>query len=379
MKIIFCINSIISSGGMERVVINRANYLVRKYNYDVFIITTENNSKLFKDKKMFFCLEPKVKVIDLGINYYDTMLDLNKSMILKKIIIKSKKSEHLKKLSIKIKELKPEIVISMGDMSRGIVSKLRYNCKKILENHFSKENFVGKEKSLLNFYKNYKEKKLMAKYDEIIVLTEKDKKKWNNSRIKVLPNFLSFLPLDCAKLEEKKAIAIGRLSSEKGFDVLINIWAEVIKYHKDWLLDIYGDGELKEVLKQQIQNLKLEGNVFLKGFSKEIEKNLMNSSIYIMTSQIESFGLVLIEAASCGIPVIAFSGSDGPEEIIKNGENGFLCEKMNCKDMISKIIYLIENKDVRKKMGKNAREIAFEKYSEDKIMEKWLELILFKN
>lgn len=187
---------------------------------------------------------------------------------------------------------------------------------------------------------------------------------------------MSFLPLTQAKLDKKKAISIGRLSYEKRFDILINIWAEVVKKHSDWLLEIYGDGELKENLIRQIQDLKLENNIFLKGFSKEVDKELTNSSIYIMTSQIESFGLVLIEAASCGVPVIAFSGSDGPEEIIKNGVNGFLCEKMNCADMINKIIYLIENKDIRKKIGKNAREFTLKKYSEEKVMKKWLELIL---
>lgn len=147
MKIIFNINSIIGSGGMERVVINRANYLIKNYNYEVFIITTENNSKLFTGKKIFFSLDSKIKVIDLGINYYDIMLDSSKNIILKKIMIELKKYEHLKKLNAKIREINPEVIISMGDMSRGIIPKVKHNCKKILENHFSKENFVGKEKN----------------------------------------------------------------------------------------------------------------------------------------------------------------------------------------------------------------------------------------
>lgn len=376
MKIVFCINSIIGSGGMERVLINRANYLVKNYDYDIFIITTENSSKLYKNKKMFFLLDSKVKVIDLKINYYDTMFTLNKNLILKKIKIELKKGEHLKKLNKIVKDIKPNAIISMGDMSRGVVPRLRYRCKKILENHFSIENFIGEKKYLINFYRNYREKKLLNKYDEITVLTEKDKKKWNNEKIKVIPNFLSFLPLEQADLEKKKVISIGRLSYEKRFDILIDIWAEIINKYNDWILEIYGEGDLKEELLKKIDNLKLEKNIFLKGSTKNIEEKLLDSSFYIMTSQTESFGLVLLEAASCGLPLIAFSGSDGPETIIENGKNGFLCKKENYGDMLNKIIYLIENKDIRKKLGKNARKLALEKYSEEKVMKKWIELLL---
>lgn len=375
MKVVFCINSIIGSGGMERVVINRANYLVKYCGYSVYIITTENKCSDYKSKKMFFELDSKVKIIDLGIKYYDTMLSSKKNFISKKIIMELKKYIHRKKLNQKINEIKPEVIVSMGDMSRGILPKIKCASKKILENHFSKENFIGKEKSIVNIYKNYREKKIFAKYDSIIVLTQKDKNEWGNSKIKVLQNSLSFTPKNQARLEEKKVISIGRLSHEKRFDILLKVWSEVIKEYDDWILEIYGEGEMRKQLSKQIFDLKLEKNVFLKGSTKKIEEKLLSSSIYIMTSQIESFGLVLIEAASCGLPLVAFSGSDGPEEIIENGKNGFLCSKMNCEDMSNKIKYLIKNEDIRKEMGKKAREFALEKYSEKKIMTKWIELV----
>lgn len=375
MKVVFCINSIIGSGGMERVVINRANYLVRNYGYDVYIITTENSSELYKEKDMFFSLDSRVVKIDLKINYYNTMFNNKKNIISKKLIMELKKYKHLKRLGEEINKINPEVIVSMGDMSRGIVLKVKHSCKKILENHFSKENFVGKERNILNFYRNYREKKIVDRYDEVIVLTEKDKKKWNNKKIKVISNSLSFFPKNQNELEEKKAISVGRLSYEKRFDVLINIWSKVVKKHSDWILEIYGDGELKNQLLEQIYNLKLEKNIFLKGNSKEIEKKLLSSSIYIMTSQTESFGLVLIEAASCGLPLIAFSGSDGPEEIIENGINGFLCEKNNIENMLKKIMYLIEDEKLRKEIGKNAKKLTLEKYTEDKIMREWIKLL----
>ena len=379
MKLVFCTPQIIGSGGVERVLAQRLNYFVEKFGYDVTIVTTENNSRIYKNKFPFFYFNSKIKIIDLKISYTNV---LNCNFIKKKIKINLLKSNHLKKLNAIVNEIKPDILISLGDIDRTISYKVNYSCKKILEHHVSKKYFTG-ELTANNFfdklkvtYREYREKQYLNKYDEFLVLTEEDKKAWGDNRIKVINNPLPFDSKEISTCKNKKIISVGRLEKEKGFDILIDVWKKVNEKHPDWILEIYGEGSLRKKLQEKIDLLNLEDSLILKGNEKNIQSKYLENSIYVMSSRYEGFGMVLIEAMSCGLSLVSFDCPCGPKDIIKDGENGFLVKFGNIDKMAEKINYLIENEDKRIKMGKKSKELSYN-YSEEKIMNQWKEL--FKN
>lgn len=382
MKIVFCTGTTLNSGGVEKVLSQRTEYLIEKCNCEVYIITTENTSQRYKDMVPLFSMSEKIKVIDLGINYTDIFSKANDNFLSNKkrgILLRYKKMKHYIKLKKEINRIKPDIITSMGDYSRNLIYKLPYSCKKILEYHFTKNFYfestshVGQIKKFLIKNRNKMERKLVQKYDEFIVLTEEDRKAWNIPKVKVIGNPLSFIPNNIAKLENKKVISVGRLSHEKGFDILINIWNKINHFYPEWKLEIYGEGSLRKNLQNQIEELQLQEKIKLMGLTKKIEEKFLESSIYVMTSRTEGFGMVLAEAGICGLPLVAFEAGGGPKELVENNLNGFLCKPNEVDELSERIIELIKSEELRKKFGRNSRE-KMQTFKLEDIMTKWKEI-----
>ena len=209
-------------------------------------------------------------------------------------------------------------------------------------------------------------------------LEEFYKKKLINSKCKCvyISNIVDNIPKKPALLQEKRLISVGRLSAEKGFIDLLMLYSKIEKTHPDWCLDIIGDGAEKPVLEEYIKKHNLENKVTLHGFQKKdyIDKMLQKSSIYLMTSHTESFGIVLIEAMSHGLPCIAFSSAEGAREIIDSGRNGYLINNRNFEAYIKKVEDLMEDIETRKAIGKEGRK-SIKKYSGEEVIKDWYKLI----
>ena len=190
-----------------------------------------------------------------------------------------------------------------------------------------------------------------------------------------IPNAIDTIPKHLSSLKEKRLISVGRLSPEKGFLDLLKVYNILQLEYPDWCLDIVGDGVERKNLEEYIKKHNLN-NVTLHGFQgKEyIDSLLDKSSIYVMTSFTESFGIVLLEAMSHGVPCIAYDSAEGAKEIITSGDNGFLIKNRNIDAMVLKIKNLIENEKLRKKVGKTARE-SINKYTCEVVGEEWFTLI----
>lgn len=376
MKLVFCIKGTKNSGGMEKVLSQRVNYLVKNFGYDITIITTENNNSRFQTKNSFFYFDPKIRILDLEIDYFNC---INFNIIKRNFVKKQKNYLHLKRLNKIIEQIKPDILVSLGDLDRFILYKVSFPCKKILEHHFDKKTFTGERKfntffgKILSFYGNYREKKLINKYDEFLVLTYEDKEAWKDNKIKVINNPLPFNSKKISSCKNKKIISIGRLDEQKGFDILIDVWKKINEKHYDWILEVYGEGSLRKELQDKIDSSNLTDTLILKGNEKNIQSKYLESSIYVMSSRYEGMPMVLLEAMSCGLPLVSFDCPCGPKDIIKDGENGFLIKFGNIDEMVEKINYLIENEDKRIDMGKKSKELSYN-YSEEKIMNQWKNL-----
>lgn len=373
MKIAYCLPQIYHPGGIERVIIHKANYFAEKFNFDVYIITVEN-----KNQPSYYYLSPKINCIDLDINYCDTL----QQPILKRIINrKILQRKHKQKLSSFLLKNNFDIVISTFQQEASFLYKIKDGSKKLLECHFCKgyKSIIAKyyKLSLLTKlayrYKNwYDENFIPPHYDKMIVLTEEDYHKWETkySNVVCIPNPLSFETDQIAPLNNKKVIAVGRYDAQKGFDRLLPMWKEIVTECPDWHLNIYGDGQDRPLLEELINKMGLKSNVTLHKPDNNIKDRFLESSITVMTSRFEGFGLVLTEAMECGVPCVSFAFPCGAKDIITNEVDGYYIENDNEKEFINKLLKLIHNEKLRKEFGKKAKSNV-QRFSDKIIMNKW--------
>ncbi|PUB28510.1 glycosyltransferase involved in cell wall biosynthesis [Elizabethkingia sp. YR214] len=369
MKIVYSILGTFNSGGMERVLANKANYLANA-GYDITIITTDQ-----QERKPYFEMNSKIKHIDLGINYRE---DLNKNVFKKIYSYISKQKIHKQKLEKVLQDLKADIVISMFDNDATLIPKINDGSKKILEIHFSRFKRIqyGRKGiwSIIDKFRSSSDLKTVQKYNSFVVLTEEDKSYWGElSNIEVIPNANSFTSSEQSVLTDKRAIAVGRYDYQKGFDELIRLWKDVYAKNTEWKLDIFGEGPLKGELQNLINDLNLSETVKLCSPVKNIAQEYLKSSILVMTSRYEGLPMTLLEAQVCGLPLVAYACKCGPKDIIKDGVNGYLVPERDSQMMTEKILNLIGNYELRREMGNMGRDLS-KNFSENQIMNKWVNL-----
>jgi len=377
MKILYCIPHLHNAGGMQRILTEKANYFADFKGYEVTIVTTDQMGH-----PNHFELSSKVNLIHLDIDF-DGHFD---SAFLKKVIQHVRKIRKYKiELSKIINELSIEICISLCGKEVNFLYQIKGRSKKIVELHFSsnfkkqfiKANYTGILWTVLSQVLDFAFKRAISKFDKVVVLTSQDYESLNNrcKNLIKINNFSSFTPSIFGKLVNKKVISIGKFNSQKGFDLLIDAWEIVSKSHSDWVLEIYGEGEWDLLLKNKILEKGLTNQIFLRGVISDVQNAYCESSIYVMSSRFEGLPMVLIEAISCGIPVVSFDCESGPREILEDGCSGFLVEPSNIEALASKIIFLIENPTIRYEMGVNAFDRA-KYFSKETILNQWDKLFI---
>lgn len=377
MKILYCIPTLYNSGGMERVLTEKANYLVG-LGYDITIVSIEDSGR-----EPFFVLDKKIKHIDLAIDFEK---DYEKSFIIKVFRYKHKLNLLKRQIEFILNAESYDFAISLCGKEINFWSKLNTSAKKLAEIHFAhdfKEQFIKARRSGL-FWNIFGKIltiqfiKKTQKLDALVVLTKEDKSHWlkTNNNVYQIYN-PSSISTDCyPSLDGTHFIAVGRLDKQKGFDVLIDIWAKVYKQNPKLTLDIFGTGPLYCELHNQILRLGLQSVIKLRGATSNITQEYLKSTALIMTSRYEGFPLVLIEAQSCGLPTIALNCHYGPSEIINDKKNGYLVPLFEFDTMVKHIIELSKNKGLRLKLSKEAKENSLN-YLPEKIISQWD--TLFKN
>lgn len=373
MKIVYCTDSICYLGGIQNITITKANGLAQM-GHQVWIIVTDNKYPPLHP------VDPKVQVINLDINYFEDDWK-SKFYVIKSILIKRKK--HKKAIAKVLNDINPDIIISTGTSEKNFLPNIRLNSTPIFirEIHFQKGYRLSHARSLFE--------KIMAiignwydyswninKYDQIVILTNEDKElNWkNNSKVSVISNPVTFdTNIKTAPLTNKKIITAGRLVYQKNHKSLINAWKIVDQKHPDWQLEIWGDGALKNELSKQINTLGLNNKVLLMGYTNDVISRMLQASGCVLSSLYEGISLVLIEAMSCGLPVISYSCQCGPKDLIKHGKNGFLCKVNDETKLAEYICSIIEDDKLRIRMGQASKKKS-EEFRIEKIATQWINL-----
>ena len=374
LKIAYLIPGMYNSGGMERILSTMANYLVDQWNAEVHIITTEQ-----KGRPYFFPVSVKVKTLDLDINFYEK----EKEGYLEKWYSRNrKKIVYKQRLEHALQEIKPDITVTLFGLEIDFINSLTDGSIKVGNMQFFKD-FRSRYLSthtrnpLLRMEAKMRNRQMVnqaGKLAALIVLTEKDLHDWQEVKnARTIPNPLPFTFEGEARLTNKQVISVGRLSFEKGFDLLIDAWKIIAEKKPDWTLNIYGKGNMEAELRARIQSLSLENSVLIHAPVQDIWNKYAESSIYVLPSRYEGLPTVLLEAMYCGLPSVAFRSMNDPEDILADGETGLLVEKENVSQLAQKTEMLMESYPERLKMGSGARQNT-EKYQVHTVMRQWIGL-----
>ena len=373
MKILYAVEAVNLSGGYDRVIIEKANYLA-EHGLDV-IITVASHALA----EPCYEISEKVRLIDFGIDFHQ---QYGHHLFYRAFIYFMMMRRYRRALKELLFFERPDIVITTLGREIDFITKIHDGSVKIGESHIAK-NYVrnlhlmeqnGFVHQMIARYWRWKMDKQVKQLDTLVLLTQHDADSWNGlTKTVVIPNSLPFFPEKPSTCNQKQVIFVGRLNEQKGLEYLIETWKRVHQKHKDWILQIYGDGEQRELLLHLISEAKLKDAVVVNHSTRQIMDKYLESSIFLLTSRFEGFGMVLIEAMACGVPVVSFDCPWGPADIIKNGEDGFLVEYLNTTEAAEKVVQLIESPELRMKMGIRARENV-QRYSRNTVMKQWIEL-----
>ena len=368
MKLIYCMASVYNPGGMERVLLNKVRWFASRDGYDVTVVTTDQ-----QDRPPFYQFPEHVRMIDLGINY---SVDNNRSPIAKITSYFQKRQKHRRALASLLMKERADVVISLYPSESSFIPKIKDGSKKVLELHLNRYFRLQYGRSgllgLADRFRSWQDVKIARKFDKFVVLTKEDAGYWGElPNIEVIPNAAPSVPDNSYDATCRRVIAVGRLDYQKGFDRLVEAWAQLPEeLRKEWRLDIFGQGEWKEMLEERIKSLGIEDSARINLPTKDIFKEYASSAFIVMSSHFEGLPMVLIEAMSCGLPGVCFDFKCGPKDLIKDGENGLLVPEDDIPALAKAMERMMREGELRKQMSDKSLDIR-SKYSEEIIMEQW--------
>lgn len=372
-KIVYCTPALYSAGGTERVVSLKANYFADVLGYDVTIIVTEG-----KNSNSFFHLSDKVEVINLGLNFEEIW---NVSFIEKVFLYLKKQRKYKKLLKRELMRIRPDITITTLRREINFINEINDGSRKIGEQHLSRSNYRRTDPRFTNicekfFYRWWKKRIVysLTKLDKLVVLTPDAASEWTEVKnIIMIPDPLPIKVESCCTTSSKRVITIGRYSYEKGYDLLLKVWSIVEKKLSDWQLDIFAMGDPTPYVKM-MDDLSIDKKrCHLNSSVVDVEDEYMKSSILVQPSRTEGFGLVIVEAMSCGLPVVSFDCENGPRSVITNGEDGFLIPPFDVEMFANSLMRLMSDDDLRESMGEKGKQNS-QRYDIDIVGQQWKQL-----
>ena len=359
MRIVYVIDTFAVWGGIERVLADKMNYLVEHAGWEVTLLTVSQCNH-----PLTFGLQSSIKHVDLDVRMYQQY----QYRWVKRLLKRQELMFLLKKrLSVALKAIKPDVLVCTKLVFVDVLLALKGDIPLVVESHtLCKSEKMDRVGVLRMLYIKFL-KRCIRQADVLVALTEGDAADWSSltTNVRVIPNIVHLNETgrysDCTN---KRVIFVGRLVEQKGIQELINIWRIVNGHHPDWQLDVYGDGHL-----DSISEIKL----FVHPPTNSLMEEYINSSILLMTSVYEPFGLVLAEAMSCGLPVVAFDCPYGPSSIMSDGVDGYLIKKRKSDEFVQRVDQLICSYDLRQQIGQAGIQSS-QRYQASRIMPQWIQL-----
>lgn len=355
MKICFFTGDITRSGGTERVVSTLTDGLINENTtHELFILSLEQGTE-----EPFYAFDNQIMLANLGLQEEMTSTQ--------------KFAKGVRGLRRFIKKHQIDLLIDV-DTLLSVYSVPAIALTKV--KHLSWEHFTFNQ-NLGVRYRNWGRKLAGRFADGIVVLTNQDRELYLMNKGIKRPVYHIYNPIvlnDTARkpedAEHKIIFSAGRLTYQKGFDLLIDVAERVFERHPDWQWLIAGEGEDREQLEQKIKEKQLEKQVLLVGNVNNIDAYYQAASIFVLTSRFEPFGLVLTEAKAHHLPCVSFDVESGPAEIILDPLNGYLIDAFDVADMAEKINTLIEQPALRKEQSEQAM-VGTDKFQIENITVAW--------
>ena len=367
MRILYITDTIAIWGGMERVLVDKANYLATHGGYEVFMLTICQGNHFFP-----FPLDSQMTHVDLNIPFH---AQYHYSVFRRIWMLRQLHHDLRAKFQQQLTQIQPDVIDCVRIEYVNDILRVKGNVPLVFESHtsFWTSRFEGARllRRLHTWWMNQSAKNAQA----VVALTEGDAAEWRkvNGSVFVIPDVVHLNKIGgYCDPQTKSVVYVGRLSRQKDIGSLLAVWQVIRERHSDWQLHVYGEkGDIEDDLWQQLHK---DGNgVTIYPPTKDILNNYQQHVILLLTSRYEPFGMVLPEAMSCGLPVVAFDCPYGPADIITDGIDGFLIKDRNINDFADKVCLLIENPDMRKKMGEAAI-LSSQRYWADRIMPVWRHL-----
>lgn len=375
MKKVTILSLHLGFGGIEKSIVALANLLCDKYKVEIVSVYKLYDKPVFK-------IDDRVKITylldDIKPNHEQIRLAKKKKnpfKLLKEGLYGFKVLYHRRKSMVKfLINCNSDYIISTRDIFNDWLSL--YGKPDSIKIAWEHNHYHGNLKYADNVVRSCKKLDYLVLVSYDLELFYSDKLKKSKCKCVYIPNIIDDLPKSLAKLQSNRIVSVGRLSPEKGYMDLLRVFKLLHQENPEIILDIIGDGKEKDILEKFIEKNKLKDYVTLHGFQNKdyIDKILNDSSLYVMTSYTESFGIVLIEAMSHGVPCIAFDSAEGAKELITSGDNGYLIHNRNFEAMIKKIEDLMNDYERRKEMGKSSRSFS-KQFTGDVVVEKWINLL----
>lgn len=356
MKVSFVTTDITQPAGTERVIVNLSNYFVSRG------IAVDMHSLSTTAGNAFYELDSRVAVFHHGLADYSTESS--------RWVIIARKIRNTLRVRSCLKQIEGDFIIGTGKHINTYLTFFKRS---------GKQRIIGCEHFAYNapmsFFTKIVRNYAYRRLDHLVVLTEKDRTYYSSfvKTVHCIPNSCSFYPETPSSLEQKVVLAIGRHTPQKGFDLLLPVWKEIVGILPDWQLQIVGTGPLLEERQRQAEALELQQHVQFAPPSKDILNKYLNAAAYVMPSRYEAFPMVLLEAMACGLPCVAYNCDTGPGEIITDEEDGFIVPLYDAAGFKSRLVELMENEDRRKEMGSMARKNV-QRYDIAKIGYLWEQL-----
>ncbi len=365
MNIVFLLRSVAKKNGVERTITDRVNVLANM-GHKVTMVTYEQGNHPYA-----FPIEKTVHHVDLHCCYFTVY----RYPLLKRLYEAWKmKCRFAKEIRAFVNQVHPDVIVTPTYTIEfmEIVMSLRRQTKVVIESHtaFTHDMTGG---TLIDRIQKYFLLRSVKQCDLLIALTTGDAECWKQHvrSVATVSNPLTFYPeiLSDTSKDYGRIIAVGRLEPQKRFDRLIDAFSLIAHKYPSWYIDIYGEGNDKERLQQQIAEKGLTKQIYFKGVTSDVYSEYERSQFFVFSSDYEGFGLVLVEAMACGIPCVSTDCPFGPSDIIEDKVDGLLC-KMDTKDLAAKMEWMITHEKELKEMGIQAHQ-SVARYRKENIMQEW--------